>query len=61
MLQLGHLRVHLETSLEWESYAMRQPPLLIMGRESYPQLVYAIQVKPNVLESDPGPLDARVP
>ena len=28
---------------------------------AYAQLVYAIEVKPNILETDPGPLDARVP
>lgn len=61
MLQLGHLRVHLEPHLEWQAWRMVQENILIMGRESYPQLVYAIQVKPNVLECDPGPLDARVP
>lgn len=61
LLQLAHLRVYLDPSLEWESWRLTRENILIMGRESYPQLVYAIQVKPNVLECDPGPLDARVP
>ena len=30
------------------------------GIHAYPQLVYAIEVKPHVLETDPGPLDAKV-
>jgi hypothetical protein len=34
---------------------------LILGTERYPQFIWAITVKPHVLETDPGPLDARVP
>ena len=37
------------------------PGVLFAGCDAYAQLVYAIEVKPNILETDPGPLDARVP
>jgi hypothetical protein len=38
-----------------------QPDRVLAGVDAYAQLVYAIEVKPNILETDPGPLDARVP
>ena len=54
-------RVHLEPLLDWQCYSMDRPRLIIAGTERYPQFVYAIEVKPRVLDIDPGPLDARVP
>lgn len=55
------MRVHIERHLEWEVWGLTQERILVLGRESYPQFVYAIVVRPHVLETDPGPLDARVP
>ena len=43
----------------WQDAA--QPHRFFAGIHVYAQLVYAIEVKPNILETDPGPLDARVP
>jgi len=60
MIMLGHIRVHLEPNLDWQMYGLTRPALLFAGRDSYPALVYAVEVKPRVLETDPGPLDARV-
>ena len=37
------------------------PEAVFAGIHAYAQLEYAISTKPNVLETDPGPLDARVP
>ncbi len=54
------MRIHVEPMLDWQSYKLGND-ILIVGTERYPQLVWAITVKPNVLETDPGPLDARVP
>lgn len=53
--------IYIEPHLEWEMWSLRDTPALFCGREMFYALVYAIQVKPNVLETDPGPLDARVP
>lgn len=63
MLAIGYdrVRVYREQWLNWECYHMVQENIIVMGQESYPQLVYAVEVKPNILECDPGPLDARVP
>lgn len=67
-LRLHGLDVVLEPMLDWQCYRMacdtpfgRAVHRVIAGRESYPQLVFAVQVKPAILELDPGPLDARVP
>lgn len=38
-----------------------RPHRFFAGIHAYAQLVFAIEVKPNILETDPGPLDARVP
>ena len=54
------LRIYLEPYLEWNVYGLGDR-MILAGAERYPQMVWAIQVKPNVLETDPGPLDARVP
>lgn len=63
MLEIGcdRIRVYQEQWLDWECYHMVHENIIVMGRESYPQLVYAIEVKPNIVECDPGPLDAKVP
>ena len=60
------LEVVLEPFLEWESWAMFsggiwRPPVLVVGRERYQQLVFALTVRRTLLETDPGPLDAKVP
>lgn len=51
--------IYFERYLEWEIWGM--PDRIIAGRESFPQLVFAYQVKDTILVTDPGPLDARVP
>jgi hypothetical protein len=60
------LAIVMEPMLEWESWAMIgggiwRPPALVVGRERYQQLVFSLTVKPGMLETDPGPLDAPVP
>jgi hypothetical protein len=54
------IRVHVETALDWQMWQLGHDTL-ILGTERYPQFIWAITVKPHVLETDPGPLDARVP
>lgn len=58
---VGHLRVVVEPMLDWQVWRLASPPTLVLGRESYPQFVFALTVKPSILDTDPGPLDARVP
>lgn len=46
----------------WELWqVVERPHRFIAGIHVYAQLVFAIEVQPNILETDPGPLDARVP
>lgn len=56
----GGLRVVRESCLEWQIWLVEDPPMLIVGPERWAQLVW-LTVKPGVLETDPGPLDAKVP
>jgi hypothetical protein len=60
MIKFGGLRVYLETALDWQAYSLPRDGILILGKDRYPQLVWSVQVQPKVLETDPGPLDARV-
>ena len=53
-------RVIKESSLDWQAYKL-EPDVLIFGTERYAQFVWTVEVKPNVIETDPGPLDAKVP
>jgi hypothetical protein len=59
----GHIELVRETLLDWQAYAANFSgrPVLIMGAERYAQMQFALETKDNILESDPGPLDARVP
>lgn len=47
---------------DWQvgSFHDLHPGVLFAGIHVYSQLVYALLVRPNQLETDPGPLDARV-
>lgn len=48
---------------EWQMcrYPIIYPGVVFAGVHAYARLVYEFEVKPAVLETDPGPLDARVP
>jgi hypothetical protein len=52
------VRVYEERYLGWELY--RYDGVLVAGEERFAELVWLLVVKPTLLESDPGPLDARV-
>ncbi len=57
------VRIVLEPLLDWQIWRMRigvGADLVIAGRESYPQLVW-LPVREQLLETDSGPLDAKVP
>lgn len=51
--------VYLVPHLEWELWRMADR--IITGRERWFQLVFTCLVQSTILETDPGPLDARVP
>lgn len=55
--------IYMMQHLEWEVWGMQKDgyPVIITGRERWPQMVFTYQVQPTILETDPGPLDARVP
>lgn len=53
------MRVVFEPLLDWQVW--RTPDTIILGRESYHQFIFGFLVEPAILETDPGPLDARVP
>lgn len=45
----------------WQAWRFPEyPHKLFAGVCYYAALVFTIEVKPNILETDPGPLDARV-
>lgn len=50
---------HLDWGL-WVHYDCRYTPALIVGKETYEQLLYYMTVAPQQFETDPGPLDAKV-
>jgi len=56
------VRVHLEPHIpNWEIWRVRDMDLdFLAGIHAYAKTVYMFEVKPNILEIDPGPLDARV-
>lgn len=54
------LRIYEERYLEWEGWGF-PGGIVLAGRERFAQLVWLLEVKPTLLETDPGPLDARVP
>ena len=66
---VGGMRVQLVPGLEWQIWRLAFQPLpwsiakpqptLLVGTESYHQVMYALTVELEV--TDPGPLDARVP
>lgn len=47
----------------WEMWRWDElfPHRLFAGVDYYARLVYELEVAPNILKLDPGPLDARVP
>ena len=55
--------IYLVPHLEFELWGMKSDgsTYILAGREGWHRLVFACQVKPNLLETDPGPLDAGVP
>ena len=53
------LPIYLERHLEWEIWGM--PDRILTGRQSWHQVLFAFGVKPTLMETDPGPLDAGVP
>lgn len=55
--------VYFMPHLEWELWGMHADggARIVAGRERWPQMVFEYQVKPTILVTDPGPLDARVP
>lgn len=46
----------------WEHWYYPElfPRKVFAGINRYAQIVYELEVKPSILETDPGPLDARV-
>lgn len=59
-LQSFGVPLYCEPHLEWQFYQTRQPDAFIAGRHRFEQLVFQILVAPTIVETDPGPLDARV-
>lgn len=53
-------RVVVEPLLDWQAWRLENPPTLIVGRERWATWQWAL-TRHTVLETDPGPLDARVP
>ena len=53
------VRIYEERWLAWEAWNF--DGVVLVGAELFAQLVWQLQVKPTLLESDSGPLDARVP
>lgn len=57
---IGTVPLFLEPHMpNWEMWSYEGSVLL--GVHRWAQLLYELEVKPHVLETDPGPLDARVP
>lgn len=47
---------------DWEVWRLPDfPNRLYAGNSVWPALLFTIGCKPNIYETDPGPLDARLP
>lgn len=61
------LPVHKDKHLGYQIWCIRPDPprirsaCVVAGEDAYAQILYAIEIKPNISDLDPGPLDAKVP
>jgi hypothetical protein len=65
-LRYGRMRLMLERNAPpWGFWQMRErlsgSGVLVAGPERYAQILYGLTAQQCLLETDPGPLDARVP
>lgn len=54
----GRIIIFKETALTWQSWRT-DGQTLVLGVHSYACAMFLLTCKPNILETDPGPLDAR--
>lgn len=64
-LRIGALELVVDPHLDWQMWRASSPLLrrdmVIVGVERAAQLMWQVETQQRVLESDPGPLDAKVP
>lgn len=67
LIQSIGIPIHKDVSLGYRIWHMKpegfftHSECLIAGEDAYAQILYTIEIKPNISDLDPGPLDAKVP
>lgn len=55
----ANIEIHMDPWLDWQGWVI-DGHKLVVGPHRYAQLAWQLDAQQQVLETDPGPLDARV-